>query len=176
MPGGRRVPWAHSPKTFVFALGIGVIGGLVGTLFQVGRTGLQYIFIGAGNTLDAALALEWHLRFLIPFAGTIAAALLAYGLTRKRESQGMTDVMEAVTLRRAQQLKVSATVSRALSSMALIATGGSVGREGPIVYLSAALGTVFSRVARIQRERLGEELVQVDVRPALNIPKEDRIV
>ena len=32
------MPWAHSPKAFVFAAGVGVVGGLVGTLFQVGLT------------------------------------------------------------------------------------------------------------------------------------------
>ncbi|MGQ0613891.1 MAG: chloride channel protein [Planctomycetaceae bacterium] len=127
----------------------------MGTAFQVGSSGLQHFIIGTGGLLDATLRLKWYEALLIPFFGAIAASLLAYGLTRKRESQGMADVMEAVTLRKAQQLRITATLSRALSSLALIATGGSVGREGPIVYLSAALGARFSRLARVPVPRLG---------------------
>jgi CIC family chloride channel protein len=156
MPGKRRVPWALRPKAFLFAAGVGIIGGLVGTLFQMGRSGLQHLFMGRGGSLiDAALGLEWWQRFLLPVTGSIAAALLAYGLTRRRRAQGMADVMEAVTLKQAEKLSIRGTISRALSSLALIATGGSVGREGPIVYLSASIGTVFARLARISSSRLG---------------------
>lgn len=155
MQAGRRTSWAHSPKTFLFAAGVGLIGGIVGTAFQLGSHGLQSVLIGPGGLLEAAQRLSWLSRLLLPFGGAILAALLAYGLTRRRESQGMADVMEAVTLRRAQQLKVRATVSRALSSLALIATGGSVGREGPIVYMSASFGARFARLGRFPAARLG---------------------
>jgi len=155
MSDGRRVPWAHSPTTFLFAAGIGVIGGLVGTLFQLGSYGLQSLIIGRGGLLEAAKGLAGYQRLLIPFAGSIAAALLAYGLSRRRKSQGMADVMEAISFRKAEGLSIRATITRALSSLALIATGGSVGREGPIVYMSAAFASRFARLVRIPGPRLG---------------------
>jgi CIC family chloride channel protein len=155
MSDGRRVPWAHAPKTFLFAAGVGLIGGLVGPLFQLGSHLLQHVFIGAGGLLEAALARPPLERLLIPFGGAIAAALLAYGFSKRRKSQGMSDVMEACTLRKAETLSIRSTLMRAASSLALIATGGSVGREGPIVYMSAAFGARFARLGKFAGPRLG---------------------
>lgn len=151
----RHASWAYSPRTLLFAAGVGLIGGLAGTVFQVAGLAVQRQLIGPGSLLDAADALPWYKTLLIPFGGAIVAALLAYGLTRRRASQGMADVMEAVTLRDASKLRVSATVSRALSSFALIVTGGSIGREGPIAYMAASFGSRFARLVRVPPQRLG---------------------
>ncbi len=155
MPDARRVPWAHEPKTFLYAAGIGVIGGLVATIFQLGAHALQRAIIGKGGLLEAAQSLEWYERFLIPFAGAIAAALLAYGFSKRRKSQGMSDVMEACTMRKAETLSIRSTLMRAASSLALIATGGSVGREGPIVFTSAAFASRLAKVGKFAGPRLG---------------------
>jgi CIC family chloride channel protein len=151
----RRVPWAHAPKTFLYAAGVGVIGGLVGTLFQLGSHLLQTVFIGKGGLLEAARGVEPWRRLLIPFCGAIAAALLAYGFSKRRKSQGMADVMEACTLKKAEGLSIRSTLMRAASSLALIATGGSVGREGPIVFMSAAFAARFAKLGRFAGPRLG---------------------
>jgi CIC family chloride channel protein len=139
----------------LYAAGVGVIGGLVATLFSLGSHALQAAIMGKGGLLKAALALPPASRLLIPFLGSIAAALLVHGLSRKRKSQGMADVMEAVSLRKAEGLSIRSTLMRAASSMALIATGGSVGREGPIVFTSAAFGARFARLANVAGPRLG---------------------
>ncbi|HEX5135524.1 MAG TPA: chloride channel protein [Planctomycetota bacterium] len=155
MADARRVPWAHAPKTFLFAAGVGLIGGLVSPAFQLGSHLLQTVFIGPGGVLDAALALPKVARLFIPVGGAILAALLAYGFSKRRKSQGMSDVMEACTLRKAETLSIRSTLMRAASSLALIATGGSVGREGPIVYMSAAFGARFARLGKFAGPRLG---------------------
>jgi len=155
MPDARRVPWAHSPKIFLYAAGVGLIGGLVGPLFQLGSHLLQMVFIGRGGLLEAALRVPPLTRLFIPFGGATAAALLAYGFSKRRKSQGMSDVMEACTLRKAETLSIRSTLMRAASSLALIATGGSVGREGPIVYMSAAFGARFARLGKFAGPRLG---------------------
>ena len=111
MSDARRVPWAHEPKTFLYAAGIGVIGGLVATIFQLGAHALQSAIIGGGGLLKAALLLKWHERLLIPFVGAVAAALLAYGFSRKRKSQGMADVMEACSMRKAETLSIRSTLT-----------------------------------------------------------------
>lgn len=151
----ERIPTAQRPDTYLFAAGVGVIGGLVGTLFQLATHGLQRGLIGAGSLLEAAKRLPWYEAIAIPFVGACVAGLLGYWLARRRSTQGMSDVMEAVSLRRVQELSVRRTVSRGLSSLALIATGGSLGREGPIAYMSASIGARLGRLSRIPRARLG---------------------
>jgi chloride channel protein, CIC family len=155
MSEARRVPWAHSPKTFLYAAGVGVIGGLVGTLFQLGSHLLQTVFIGEGGLLQAALHLPPWKAIAVPFGGAIAAALLAYGFSKRRKTQGMADVMEACTLKKAEGLSIRSTLMRAASSLALIATGGSVGREGPIVFMSAAFSARFAKLGQFAGPRLG---------------------
>jgi len=155
MAEGRRTPWVHNPKTFLFAAAVGVIGGFVGTLFQLGSYGLQHLLIGPGSLLAAALQLPWWKAVAIPFLGGIAATLITWGLTRRHKAQGMSDVMEAVNLKRVQMLRPTSVLARAASSLALIATGGSVGREGPIVYMSASFGSALARLGRFAGPRLG---------------------
>jgi len=145
----------YGARTYLFAAAVGVIGGLVGVGFQLLGHILQERIIGPGTLLDAAFALPWYLRLVIPACGALAAAALARGLTRRRASQGMGDVMEAVTLKQAQELSIRATVSRALSSLALIVTGGSIGREGPIAYMGASFGSRFARLVGVPTQRLG---------------------
>ena len=153
MAARRRVPNLQSPQTFLFAAGVGVIGGLVGTTFQVLSAWLMRMLYGPGPLLE--MQLPWQTAVGVPLLGATAAALIDYGLTRKQSSQGMADVMEAVSLRNAQQLSIRRTVSRAAASLCLIATGGSVGREGPIAYMAASFGARFGRLSRLPRARLG---------------------
>jgi len=151
----RRVAWALSPRTFLVAAGVGVIGGLVACAFQAGGRALQGLIIGEGSLLEAAQRLPWFLCILIPVGGAVAAAALQVVLSRRWASQGTAEVMEAVTLRTARTLSVRATVSRALSSLALIVTGGSIGREGPNSYMAASFGARFARTMGVPFERLG---------------------
>lgn len=155
MSTGRSNASAYGPTTFLYAAAVGVIGGVVGTLFQLGSSGLQQAVIGAGKLVDAAHRLPWWKALLIPLAGAAISGVILSILGRKKETQGMANVMEAVSLRKAQDLQPSRTLARALSSLALIASGGSVGREGPIVYLSATFATRFSRLVRVPAPRLG---------------------
>jgi CIC family chloride channel protein len=155
MTTGSRSFATHGPSTFLFAAGAGIIGGIVGASFQLASIGLQWLTIGEGSLLEAAENLPPYRAVLTPFLGAVAAVAIHYALTRKREAQGMSNVMEAVTLKKAQELRIAPMLARALSSLAVIGTGGSVGREGPIVYLSAALGARFSRLARVPVPRLG---------------------
>lgn len=154
MADRQRVAWALAPKTFLIAAGVGIIGGLVGACYQLLSRGLQRMIVGPGRLLEAAQGLEWWQRMLIPFSGACLASFIVYGLARWKSGQGMAAVMEAVSLKRMRQLSVTRTILRSLSSLALIATGGSVGREGPIAYLSASLGTRFSRAAGVPSTRL----------------------
>ncbi|MHC4224216.1 MAG: chloride channel protein [Planctomycetota bacterium] len=152
---GQRVHWAHRPETFLFAAGVGVIGGLVGTSFQLIRSFIQRHMVGEGSLIEAAKELHWWQALLIPFLGASAASLLMYGLMRKYKRQGMADVMESVTLKQARKLSVRRTIAPALASLLIISTGGSLGREGPIAYLSASLGARFARLSRMPSTRLG---------------------
>src|SRR6185295_3900424 len=63
------------------------------------------------------------------------------------------DILEAVVLRDGI-LHLRPTLVRAFSSLLTVASGGAVGREGPIVLLSAAVASKLGQARRVSSRRL----------------------
>ena len=98
-------------------------------------------------------ALPWWARMLIPAAGgLIAGSILLFGQKWQHAGRS-TDFMEAVVLGNGV-IRVRATVVKSLSSLVTISSGGSIGREGPMVQLAAMMGSLIGRTARFSPARL----------------------
>ncbi len=112
---------------------IGVLGGVVGTVFLYGIR-----FAG-----DAFGATPW-LLYLLPVGGL--AIIGAYRLARLRDDIGTNDVLVAV--------RTGGKVPFLLSPMILVSTvlthmlGGSAGREGAALQLGGSIGSFVGRVCR----------------------------
>ncbi len=65
----------------------------------------------------------------------------------RRAGTACPEVMDAVA-NRGGRIKPQVAAVKALASALTIGGGGSVGREGPIVQIGAALGSTFGRLAR----------------------------
>src|ERR1019366_10048420 len=61
--------------------------------------------------------------------------------------------MEAVVLVNGV-IRVRATIVKSLSSLVTISSGGSIGREGPMVQLASMLGSVLGRAGKFSPARL----------------------
>jgi len=111
-----------------------------------------------GNEADIVAAARhapiW-LRLLAPAAGGLCAGLLGVLVARAPAGQGVADVMEAVVLGRVR-LSMRVTLLKSLSSWLAIASGGSLGREGPLIQFGGAAGKWLS-------DRLGLTLPQTRV-------------
>lgn len=140
--------------TLVWAAAVGCLGGLSGSLmrFVVGK--VQWLFTHSEKSMvDAALDLAWWQRLLVPaVGGLIAGLVLEFGsrLTRGRRS---TDYMEAVAIGDGV-IRSRPTLVMIVSSIFSFASGGSIGREGPMVQLSAMLASLTGRWARLTTPRL----------------------
>ena len=66
---------------------------------------------------------------------------------------GVPEVMDAVR-RRGGRIAARVVVVKSVASALCIGTGGSVGREGPIVQVGAALGSTLGRIAGVPERRL----------------------
>ena len=132
---------------FLRAAVIGLCGGLASLAFRSATTWIQEL-IGIGeDMLAGARALEpWQL-VLLPTAGGLVAAAVTIWLTRGSSGTGLTDVMEAVSLK-SGPLSLRSALMRSGASLGIIATGGSVGREGPIITISAAASSTLTRLLR----------------------------
>jgi CIC family chloride channel protein len=129
---------------FLLALAVVAAGA---ALFAVAfRSFLALIYTRlyhAPNVVEAMTALPRWLRFAVPLAGGALAGLVS----RLRPSQGVSSVMEAVALGNVR-LSLRTTLFRVTASGLALATGMSIGREGPLIEFGGSLGAALGRRLR----------------------------
>jgi len=102
-----------------------------------------------GDDLVAMIAhARWWQRIALPIAGGLAVAGIAYVARSFREGAGVGFVMEAIVLGRIR-VPVSRSIAQAVSSWIAIASGMSLGREGPLIQAGAAAGEAARRILKI---------------------------
>src|SRR5262245_59482134 len=105
------------------------------------------------NMLVTIQMAPWYLRLAVPAAGGAVAGFIAQSVARRGGAGGMWAIMEAETLRHGY-LSLRRALWNALASIAAIATGGSVGREGPITQVACALGSRLGRSFHLTEARV----------------------
>ena len=78
---------------------------------------------------------------------------LVYFGAREAKGHGVPEVMEAVALRNGF-IRKRIVVIKSLASAISISTGGSVGREGPIVQIGSAIGSSIGQLLHISADRM----------------------
>jgi chloride channel protein, CIC family len=99
---------------------------------------------GSHDVLSAFRSMPPGMRVAAPAIGALIGGLIAYAATKLPESRGVGDVMEAVVLGRGR-ISLRAALAKAAASFAAILSGGSLGREGPLIQVGAALGGTSAR-------------------------------
>ncbi len=103
----------------------------------------QFFFVVLGRLLNGWLGdFRW---IVIPAVGGLIVGPMVYFLAREAKGHGVPEVMEAVALR-GGRIRPRVAVVKALASSVCIGSGGSVGREGPIVQIGSALGSTFGQI------------------------------
>ncbi|OBH93254.1 chloride channel protein [Mycobacterium sp. E2733] len=90
---------------------------------------------------------------IIPVIGGLLYGPLISRFAREARGHGVPEVMIAVA-ENGGRIRPQVTVVKALASALCIGTGGSVGREGPIVQIGAALASGFGQWVRMPENRL----------------------
>jgi CIC family chloride channel protein len=136
-----------------------VLAVIMGAIAAYGAIGFRYLYlmvqgISFGTFSDSLVE---HVRtlpawriILVPTAGGLLIGLFVHFLMPGRRTQAVADVMEAVALR-SGRMGVRAGIGSALVSATSIGFGASVGREGPIVHLGAAISSWISRTLGLSR-------------------------
>jgi CIC family chloride channel protein len=139
-----------SPFILLAAAIVGLAGGLAAILFRALIEAATWLFSGgAAVTPEGFAALPRWWIVLMPAAGGLAVAPITRWLAPEVRGTGVPEVMEAVALRGARVRKRVALL-KALAVAACLGSGGSAGREGPIVHVGAALGSLVGRVLRMR--------------------------
>ncbi|MCZ6601771.1 MAG: chloride channel protein [Planctomycetota bacterium] len=138
----------------VLAVVIGLLGGLGAVGFRHLIAWFQSVFFGEGlDLLARAQVLPWWKLILIPAVGGLFVGPIVYFFAREARGHGVPEVMEAVALRGGRIRKRVAAV-KALASSICIGSGGSVGREGPIIQIGSAIGSAAGQLLRVSESRM----------------------
>lgn len=98
---------------------------------------------GAHDVVAAMRSAPVYVRWLLPAFGGLCAGGFVLLSARYGTNQGVSDVMEAVVLGRAR-MSLSVTVMKSFASFCAIVSGGSLGREGPLIQFGGAIAQFVS--------------------------------
>jgi CIC family chloride channel protein len=90
---------------------------------------------------------------LAPAVGGLIYGPLIDRFAREARGHGVPEVMLAVA-ERGGRIRPAVAVIKSLASALCIGSGGSVGREGPIVQIGSALGSALGQLVRVPESRL----------------------
>ena len=148
-----RVSKNFSEQTtlLIYAAVIGVGGGYGAVGFRWLINEFTFLFFQQNQT---ELASFHGIRTLfVPIIGGLMVGVLVHFFAREAKGHGVPEVMYAVTEKKGV-IRPRIVVFKAFASAICIGSGGSVGREGPIVQIGAAWGSTFGRILRIREHYL----------------------
>jgi CIC family chloride channel protein len=131
--------------TLLWAGLVGFLGGLSSLLFRETTAGVHYVLTHSTKGLVQSFVdmPPWQ-RFVTPaMGGALAGATLLFGAQFSRKSKS-TDYMEAIVLGEGN-VPFRSSLVKSISALFTIATGGSIGREGPLVQLAAVVASLPGR-------------------------------
>jgi chloride channel protein, CIC family len=133
---------------------VGVCGALASVAFREAIRLLELMFTGqAMGLVNGAARLVWWHRAIVPLIGGVLSGWVLYILGSRFVSLKVVDYMEAVLVGDGR-ISFRGTLLRSVSSLLTISSGGSIGREGSMVQLSAMIASRVGRIARAPVPRL----------------------
>jgi CIC family chloride channel protein len=165
----RRPAWSRGPQgawpgseggagpqagLLILASLVGALGALLAAVLRtLGDWVAGKLWQGDGDLASLVAGAPTLSRLLLPAVGGVVAGLiLVYGVRVTRAAAGW-GLMEAVVLRDGI-LKFRPALVGSLSSLITIATGGPVGREGPMVLLSSTMASKVGQWMNLPTRRL----------------------
>jgi CIC family chloride channel protein len=133
---------------------IGICGAFTGVAFRASVRLVQRLLTGSSAGLvETAELLPWWARIMVPTVGGVCAGTLLWAGQRVLRESRPVDYMEAVAVGNGQ-LSSRASLLQASSSFFTIGSGGSIGREGPLVQLAATVASKIGQWTRAPVPRL----------------------
>ena len=150
-------PAARTLRLWLWAVAAGALAAAATLAFRWLVQQVEWVATGHGGGLvEAARALApWHRAAVCAAGGALAGLVLQIGgrwAARGRDGNVHLDYIEAARAGRVD-LNDRTTFTRTVSALLSVGTGASIGREGPMVQLSAWLTSWLARVVPIAPEQ-----------------------
>jgi CIC family chloride channel protein len=141
---------------------VGVTAGLVAAAFYLSMDWVRYVVLGLGANMQqlephgehsifdhgASGPVRWWLLVMAPALGGLASGWLVFRFAPEAEGHGTDAVIDAFHRRRGR-IRLRVPLVKGVSSVIVIGTGGSAGREGPIAQIGAGLGAALGGALRL---------------------------
>ena len=147
---GFRVLRLRGPNRIQFwfiALAVGIAAGFAALFFRKGVNSLQTFLYGTEDVRllhSFAESLPWYLVLIIPICGGLVVGIILHLFTKDARARSVADVIYGAAMRDGR-VETKAGLASAAASMITLGTGGSTGREGPVVHLAAVISTWVNR-------------------------------
>ncbi|HIF08115.1 MAG TPA: chloride channel protein, partial [Gemmatimonadetes bacterium] len=147
---GLRLRFRRSTTAGPLALAtaIGLLSGVAAIGLRWMISVVQELFFGQGGGLFAVQAPlpEWLPLVLAPAVGMVLVSWMVRRWAPEAQGHGIPEVQFAVR-QRGGRIRPRVAIVKALASALSIGSGGSVGREGPIVQIGSSIGSTVGQIA-----------------------------
>ncbi|HEX7836571.1 MAG TPA: chloride channel protein [Kofleriaceae bacterium] len=134
-------PWW---RRWIAVIAVALVAAGFAIAFRGSLAAVNRLLGGDGIVAMIAAAPIWE-RIVLPAIGGLLVGLVLVLAARVREGAGVGFVMEAIVLGRVR-VPLTRSVLQAFGSWLAIASGNSLGREGPLIQFGAAAGEGARRV------------------------------
>tara|TARA_B110000914_G_scaffold39636_1_gene33084 strand:- start:2954 stop:4627 length:1674 start_codon:yes stop_codon:yes gene_type:complete len=136
-------------KFWLLAVSIGFIAGFAAVGFRQGVEVLQGLLYGsteAGSFTNFVEKLAWYWKVFIPMCGGLIVGVILHKYTIDGRAKSVADVIQDAALNNGK-INQGGGIASAFASLITLGSGGSSGREGPVVHLAAVIsGWVCNKV------------------------------
>lgn len=150
----RRLRMTQHTFMVIVAVVIGLMGGFGAVFFRYAIRFFERIFFGSWQySLDYVLQLPWYIKLFAPAAGGLIVGPIVHYFAREAKGHGVPEVMESIVLH-SGVIRPRVVIAKVLASAVSIGSGGSVGREGPIVQIGSAIGSLLGQLLKVTGSHL----------------------
>jgi chloride channel protein, CIC family len=152
----RSLQGSQTTGPVLLAAAVGLCAGAGAIVLRALVEWVRELFFGAGVLVVPAPAefLDGRAHYWVaPTIGMMIAAWMTRAWAPEAKGHGVPEVQYAV-LQRGGRIRPRVAAVKALASAISIGTGGSVGREGPIVQIGSSLGSTLGQMAGFGPNRL----------------------
>jgi len=138
----------------IVAVVIGLIGGLGAVGIQFLIKVFQEVFWGDWNAnLNFLRQVPIYVKILAPTVGGLIVGAIVYYFAQEAKGHGVPEVMEAIALRNGV-IRPRVVIAKLLASSICIGSGGSTGREGPVIQIGSSIGSTIGQFLRVNPQRM----------------------
>ncbi len=138
----------------ICAIIIGLIAGYgaVGIRFLIDQVS-ELSYHGNGTVLERIVSAPWYIKLIVPVIGGAIVGPLIYFFAPEAKGHGVPEVMQA-NISRNGIIRPRVAFVKAFASAVTIGTGGSVGREGPIIQIGSSIGSTIGQFFDVPAKRM----------------------